>query len=244
MTYDQIFVIGMWILIVAGLSMLVQMFRVKWWWGVLGIFIPFSGLVFLFKHWNMAKIPFIINLIGLPFFITGLVFYPEKQIPLSNNHPLIITESHNWHAFTDKRSKPYNLNIVNKLEVDQSNHATIYLYTYLKSDLENKGITPDVEILSKSTYINFKQMYTEASIDSEGFEDIGTDRAYTIHFNGIADGKRVKCSALTMTYDKYIIASLLQSPEATYDKNERDYRVMLHSIKKEESESYITQQDK
>ena len=96
MGYDQLFAIGLLINTVAGIYMLAHMFRVKWWWGVIGILLPFSIFIFLFKHWSMAKNPFFINLSGLVLIVLSLALAPDKPttyVNLNEDLPLVIKEA-------------------------------------------------------------------------------------------------------------------------------------------------------
>lgn len=49
---------------VGGVMFLIAAFRVSAMWGLLVLFVPFAGLVFLVKYWEEAKRPFLINLAG------------------------------------------------------------------------------------------------------------------------------------------------------------------------------------
>lgn len=47
-----------------GIILLIAAFRVSILWGI-GMFIPFVGIVFLFKYWEEAKTGFLISLGGV-----------------------------------------------------------------------------------------------------------------------------------------------------------------------------------
>ncbi len=62
---------GGWITsVIAGLWLLGKAFGESAMWGLACLFIPFAGLVFVIKHWDVAGLPFIVNLVGG--FIAGI----------------------------------------------------------------------------------------------------------------------------------------------------------------------------
>ena len=63
--------IGFIIAVVYGIILLIKAFKVNIWWGLGSLFVPFVGLVFIIMHWDVAKKPFLMSLISIPFFIAG-----------------------------------------------------------------------------------------------------------------------------------------------------------------------------
>ncbi len=64
--------IGFWILVSAivvlaagQLWLVVRAFGVRWWWGLLVLFVPFAPFVFMARHWPRARRPTGIILLGL-----------------------------------------------------------------------------------------------------------------------------------------------------------------------------------
>jgi len=65
--------IGVIIMLIGGIMMLIEAFKEHVLWGLGWLLVPFVSLVFLIMHWAKAKKGFFIWLIGLPFYIIGMV---------------------------------------------------------------------------------------------------------------------------------------------------------------------------
>ncbi len=67
-------VIGAIIMSVGGILFLVRAFKVSVVWGLVCLLVPFGSVIFLFKYFDEAATPFVIQLFGLavalvPFFL-------------------------------------------------------------------------------------------------------------------------------------------------------------------------------
>jgi len=69
-------VIGLIIALVYGIILLVKAFQTHILWGLGSLFVPLVSLVFVIMHWDVAKKPFLMYLISIPFIIVGLVMMP------------------------------------------------------------------------------------------------------------------------------------------------------------------------
>jgi hypothetical protein len=83
--------LGILILVVAGIASLigtvmfiVAAFRVSLVWGLLVLFVPFAGLVFLIKYWPQAKRGFVISLAGSA--VAGIGFFVMAAGAASSAH--------------------------------------------------------------------------------------------------------------------------------------------------------------
>ncbi|HAR45258.1 MAG: hypothetical protein A2X56_14915 [Nitrospirae bacterium GWC2_57_13] len=79
--------IGAVIAIVYGIILLVKAFQTSVLWGLGSIFVPFVSLLFVILHWDVAKKPFLMGLISIPFFVIGILFMPDsmmQQVPVSS----------------------------------------------------------------------------------------------------------------------------------------------------------------
>jgi hypothetical protein len=65
--------IGALIGLIFGIQILVAAFRTSIWWGLGSLFVPIVGLIFIIVHWSVAKRPFLLSLIALPFVVLGTV---------------------------------------------------------------------------------------------------------------------------------------------------------------------------
>ena len=229
MEYEKLFAAGFLINIVASIYMIIQMFRVKWWWGILGILIPFSALVFLYRHWDMAKRPFFINLPGLALIIIALALEPDKpliSVNLNEGLPVLIKEEAGWKAMVNEREKPSHLYMINK-----SLETSVHFYTYLKSYFESLGISVNVKDISKVTFANVQSLYTNINIETEIERSLGQWQCYEVIFSGLFEGDRVKGSFLVINANEYLITVLFQSPEDSYISNKNKFEGLLRSIK-------------
>jgi hypothetical protein len=71
--YMALFFVGALISIVGGLWLLLVAFRESVAWGLGVLFVPFASLVFVFRHWGVAKWPFLFSLLG------GLLMAPTMN---------------------------------------------------------------------------------------------------------------------------------------------------------------------
>lgn len=72
--------IGAVIALVYGIILLVKAFQTSVWWGLGYIFVPFVSLIFVITHWQVAKKPFLMSLISIPFIGLGMVLMPESAV--------------------------------------------------------------------------------------------------------------------------------------------------------------------
>ncbi len=72
--------IGIVIGVVYGIILLVKAFQTSVWWGLGYIFVPFVSLIFVITHWQVAKKPFLMSLISIPFIILATVLMPESAV--------------------------------------------------------------------------------------------------------------------------------------------------------------------
>jgi hypothetical protein len=56
---------------VFGVQILIMAFKTSVGWGLASLFIPFAILVFVFKHWEQTKKPFLYTLACLPVYLIG-----------------------------------------------------------------------------------------------------------------------------------------------------------------------------
>jgi hypothetical protein len=64
-------VVGFIVMLVGAIMFLIAAFREHILWGLGTLFVPFVGLIFLIMHWDVAKKPFLIQLLGIPFVVIG-----------------------------------------------------------------------------------------------------------------------------------------------------------------------------
>ena len=69
-------IIGSLIGLVYGIILLVKAFQVSILWGLAYLLIPFAALVFIIVHWEVAKKPFLMSLLSIPFVVVGLMMAP------------------------------------------------------------------------------------------------------------------------------------------------------------------------
>lgn len=58
-------------MLVFGVQILIRAFRTSMGWGLASLFVPFAVLVFIFKHWAVARTPFLRSLVCLPLYAAG-----------------------------------------------------------------------------------------------------------------------------------------------------------------------------
>ena len=49
---------------VGGIWLLIAAFQTSVWWGLGSLLLPFVSLIFVIMHWQVAKKPFLISLVG------------------------------------------------------------------------------------------------------------------------------------------------------------------------------------
>lgn len=78
-----LFGIGAIIGLVYGIILLIKAFQTSVWWGLGYLFVPFVALVFIVMHWNVAKKPFLMSLLCIPFFVVGAILAPDMAGEMS-----------------------------------------------------------------------------------------------------------------------------------------------------------------
>jgi hypothetical protein len=63
--------VGVAIAVIGGIWLLVVAFQESVGWGIACLLIPFVSLVFVIMHWDKAKKPFLVNLLGAAIIIVG-----------------------------------------------------------------------------------------------------------------------------------------------------------------------------
>lgn len=66
-----IFIIGVLIAAVGGIWLLITGFGESILWGLAMLFIPLVGLIFVILHWDKAKKPFLVNIVGAAIIFVG-----------------------------------------------------------------------------------------------------------------------------------------------------------------------------
>lgn len=66
-------VIGAIIALVFGIQLIIAAFRTSILWGLGYLFVPFVALIFIIVHWDVAKRPFLLSLIAIPFYLGGFM---------------------------------------------------------------------------------------------------------------------------------------------------------------------------
>ena len=78
-----LFAIGALIGFVYGIILLIKAFQTSVWWGLGYLLIPFVALIFVFVHWDVAKKPFLMSLLCIPFFVVGAMLAPDMAGEMS-----------------------------------------------------------------------------------------------------------------------------------------------------------------
>lgn len=68
---------GLLVLVVSGIWLLVVAFQTSVLWGLLSLLVPFASLVFVIIHWQVAKKPFLWQLLGVAMVVVALVSSPS-----------------------------------------------------------------------------------------------------------------------------------------------------------------------
>jgi uncharacterized membrane protein len=71
--------IGLILALIYGIILMVKAFQASVWWGLGYLFVPFVALIFVFTHWEVAKKPFLMNLLAIALMIAGLMLLPEEM---------------------------------------------------------------------------------------------------------------------------------------------------------------------
>lgn len=64
--------VGAAVMLIGGIWLLVIMFQTSLPWGIIGILIPVTSLIFVVMHWEESRKPFLINVAGAILYFTGL----------------------------------------------------------------------------------------------------------------------------------------------------------------------------
>jgi hypothetical protein len=64
--------IGYIIAFIYGIILLIKAFQTHVGWGICYLFVPFAALVFVIKHWEICKKPFLMSLISIPLIAAGM----------------------------------------------------------------------------------------------------------------------------------------------------------------------------
>jgi len=67
--------------IYAAIVLLVRAFRTSLVWGLVSLFVPLGGLVFIIMHWEQGRKPFIAHLIGIALAVGGYCTLPKAMRP-------------------------------------------------------------------------------------------------------------------------------------------------------------------
>ena len=73
-------IIGGIIALVYTIILIIKAFQTSIWWGLAYLLIPFAALVFIIVHWQVAKKPFLMSLISIPFIVAGMILAPDTMV--------------------------------------------------------------------------------------------------------------------------------------------------------------------
>ena len=76
-----LYYLGLIILVIASIGFLIAAFKESILWGLGCLLLGPVSIVFLIMHWNEAKNPFFLQLIGLAIMFTGLYFFGPQPRP-------------------------------------------------------------------------------------------------------------------------------------------------------------------
>lgn len=71
-------IIGLLIAVVGGIWFLVVAFQESVLWGLGCLLFGPIGLVFLIMHWQVAKKPFLVEVLGFALMVVGMILSPEQ----------------------------------------------------------------------------------------------------------------------------------------------------------------------
>ena len=72
--------LGLIIIIIGGIGFLIAAFKKSLLWGLGCFFLAPVSLIFLIMHWQDAKNPFFLQLVGLGITLVGMMFVNPQQI--------------------------------------------------------------------------------------------------------------------------------------------------------------------
>ncbi len=75
-------IVGYVAMLIGGIWLLVTAFKESVLWGVLSLLVPFAALVFVVKHWDVSKKPFLIQIGGVALVIAGVMLAPDTMANL------------------------------------------------------------------------------------------------------------------------------------------------------------------
>jgi hypothetical protein len=58
-------------MLVFSVQILIMAFKTSMGWGLASLLVPFAALVFVIKHWDQAKTPFLRTLACIPVYLVG-----------------------------------------------------------------------------------------------------------------------------------------------------------------------------
>lgn len=74
------FFVGAIVCVVSGIWLLILAFRESILWGLGSLIIPLVGLFFVILHWDVAKKPFLYNLLGVAIILIGSFLSPIAPV--------------------------------------------------------------------------------------------------------------------------------------------------------------------
>lgn len=77
-----LFYFGFLILVIASIGFLIAAFKESIWWGLGCLLFSPVSLVFLIMHWDVAKNPFFLQLIGLAIMFSATYIFGFAPIPV------------------------------------------------------------------------------------------------------------------------------------------------------------------
>lgn len=75
-----LYYLGLALLAVGGIWLLVVAFKTSVWWGLGSLLIPFVAIVFAIMHWQAAKTPFLIYIVGVVLCVIGVMNMPHDSM--------------------------------------------------------------------------------------------------------------------------------------------------------------------
>jgi hypothetical protein len=64
--------VGAAVMLIGGIWLLVIMFQTSLPWGIIGILIPVTSLIFVAMHWEESRRPFLIQVAGVILYVAGM----------------------------------------------------------------------------------------------------------------------------------------------------------------------------